>query len=295
MGAKRMFQSGVVFNWFNTMVLIGLAILCLIPIINVMAISFSAKLPIAAGEVRLWPVGFNTVAYEYLLQMKAFWTSMGVSFQRILLGGTVNMLIAIFAAYPLSKDDRSFKGRKYYVWFMLFTLLFSGGLIPLFLVVKYTGLIDTIWALVLPIAVPVYNIVLLLNFFRQLPKEMSEAAYMDGAGEWAILSKVFIPTSKAALATICLFTLVMHWNSWFDGLIFMNRAENYPLQSYLQTMVIRQDFRVTNLIELRTLQLLDNRALISAQIFIGMIPILLVYPFLQKYFAKGIVLGSVKG
>jgi putative aldouronate transport system permease protein len=284
-----------VFKSFNYTFLLLIAVACLIPLINVLAISFSDKISIASGEVKLWPKGFNTVAYEYMLNNKAFWVSMGVSFKRIILGGVVNMLLCIMVAYPLSKDSTVFWGRKFYAWYIIFTMLFSGGLIPGFLVVKYTGLMDTIWALIIPGAVPVFNVILLLNFFRQLPKEIAESAYIDGAGEWTTLWKIYLPLSKAALATICLFTLVGHWNSWFDGLIFMNRTEHYPMQSYMQTVIVSQDFKVTSTQQAEVLQKLDNQALISAQIFIGMVPILCVYPFLQKYFTQGIVLGSVKG
>lgn len=205
------------------------------------------------------------------------------------------MLLTILVAYPLSKNTRIFPARKYYVWIFLITMLFQGGLIPWFLTIKFTGITDKIWALVLPGAVPIYNIILLLNFFRQLPKEMEEAAFIDGAGHWTTLWRIYVPTSTAALATITLFSVVGHWNSWFDGLILMNRAEHYPLQSYLQTIVISQNFQVMSADSYKILKELSNKTITTAQIFIGAMPILMVYPFLQRYFTKGIVLGSVKG
>lgn len=205
------------------------------------------------------------------------------------------MLLTILVAYPLSKTARIFPARKVYVWVFLFTMLFQGGLIPWYLTIKYTGLTDNILALVLPGAVPIYNIILLLNFFRQLPKEMEEAAFIDGAGHWTTLWRIFVPTSTAALATITLFSVVGHWNSWFDGIILMNRAEKYPLQSYLQTIVISQNFQIMGADSYKILKELSNKTITTAQIFIGAVPILMVYPFLQRYFTKGIVLGSVKG
>ena len=179
----------------------------------------------------------------------------------------------------------------------MITMLFSGGLIPSFLVVQKTGLMDSIWALILPGAVPVFNVILLLNFFRGLPKEIEESACIDGAGHYRILWKLYIPLSKPALATITLFCIVGHWNSWFDGLIYMNHTSNYPLQSYLQAVVIaasgvRLSINIQDVIDL---QKINDRTLRTAQLFISMIPIFIVYPFLQKYFTTGIVMGSVKG
>lgn len=153
-------------------------------------------------------------------------------------------------------------------------------------------MLDTIWALTLPNAVMVFNIVLMLNFFRNLPKELEEAAFMDGAGHWSILIKIYLPLSMPSIATILLFTIVYQWNEWFYGIIFMNRPENYPLASYLQTVLIRSD--MIQDAALNEMAALNDRTAKAAQIFLGALPVLAVYPFLQKYFAKGITLGSVK-
>lgn len=284
-----------VFEYFNFAFLIVSSFICLFPLINVLATSLSSSVAVSSGQVKLWPVGFNTIAYEWLLKNSQFWTSMSVSIERIVLGGTINMLLSVMVAYPLSKDSHKFPSRTAYAWYFLFTILFSGGLVPFFLVVKYTGLMDSIWSLIIPGAVPVFNIILLLNFFRQLPKEMEEAAFLDGAGHWSTLWNIYIPTSLPALATIGMFTLVGHWNEWFSAIIFMKRVEHYPLQTYLQSVLVQSNFKVNNQGDLDILNKLSNKTISSAQIFIGMIPILVVYPFLQKYFAKGIVLGSVKG
>lgn len=291
----RVSTSYKVFNVFNHIFLFGLAFLCVIPILNVLAMSLSSSLAIQMGRVSLWPVEINFTAYGYLIRNEKFWQAMGITLQRILLGGTLNMFLTVAVAYPLSKSSDAFPGRTAYAWYFLFTILFSGGLIPGFLIVKYTGLINTIWALVVPGGVQVFNIILLLNFFRQLPKEMEEAAFIDGCGHWRMLFRIYLPTSMAALATITLFTIVGHWNEWFAAIIFMRRTEMYPLQTYLQSVVISSTFKVTNPADAEILRKLSNRTISSAQIFIGMVPILLVYPFVQKYFVKGIVLGSVKG
>ena len=284
-----------VFSVFNYIFLFGLAFLCLVPMLNVLAMSLSSSMAIQLGHVSLWPVEPNVIAYQYLIKNERFWQAMWITVQRLAMGGVLNMLLTVMVAYPLSKGSDIFPARTRYAWYFLITILFGGGLIPGFLVVKYTGLINTIWALVLPGAVPVFNVILLLNFFRQLPREMEEAAFIDGCGHWRILYRIFIPTSLPAIAPIALFTLVGHWNEWFSAIIYMQRMEKYPLQTYLQNVVISSTFRVTNPADTEILRKLSNRTISSAQIFIGMVPILMVYPFVQKYFVKGIVLGSVKG
>ncbi|OGO80208.1 MAG: ABC transporter permease [Clostridiales bacterium GWC2_40_7] len=282
-----------VFSIFNCLLLSLLAILCFLPLVHVLAISLNEA--VTTSNVTFWPVDFTAIAYKYIMASTSFWRSMWISIERVALGTLLNMILTIIVAYPLSKDARTFRHRRKYVWIFMVTMLFSGGLIPWYLTIKFTGLIDKLGALIIPGAVSVYNIVLLLNFFRQLPRELEEAAFIDGAGHWTVLWKIFVPTSTAAIATLTLFSMVGHWNSWFDGLILMNRPENYPLQSYMQTIVISQNFQLMTSESYKMLQLLSNRTVISAQIFVGAVPILIVYPFLQKYFAKGIVLGSVKG
>ena len=292
---KNFSLSRKTFIIFNVLVLTILALLCLLPLLNVLAISFSSKTAASTGKVRLWPVDFTLASYKYVLRKKEFMTSLGVSFERLILGVTVNMVLTTLVAYPLSKDNRTFKMRSFYTWYFLITVLFSGGLIPGYMAIKSYGLLDKIWALVLPTAVPVFNVVLLMNFFRALPKELEEAAFLDGAGQWYTLWKIFIPLSKPAIATLTLFAAVNHWNSWFDGILFMNSPTHYPLQSYLQTVIINRDLSMVNASTMTELSIISDRTAKAAQVFIGSLPILMVYPFLQKYFTKGLVLGSVKG
>jgi putative aldouronate transport system permease protein len=284
-----------VFKVFNFIILSVVTAACIYPIVNTLAISFSSKLAVASGKVFLWPVEFTMDAYSYLLSDSRFWGSMTVSIKRLALGGAVNILICILTAFPLSKSDKVFPARKKYVTYILITMLFTGGLVPTFFVVRYSGIYDTIWALILPIAVPVYNIIIMMNFFRQLPVEMEEAAYIDGADHWQVLWKIYIPTSLPVLATVGLFILVMHWNEWFGAMLYIRRIENYPLQSYLRTRVIDNRMSIETLDDLDKLKKISQRTYNSAQLFIAMIPILVVYPFLQKYFTKGLILGSVKG
>ncbi|HEX6684236.1 MAG TPA: carbohydrate ABC transporter permease, partial [Candidatus Limnocylindrales bacterium] len=292
MTLRRFLDSRTVFVAFNYLFLTVLGLLCLFPLLHILALSFSSSAAASAGQVKLWPVGFTTSAYEYALSNEQFLRSLLTSFERVAVGVTVNMVLTVLVAYPLSKQ---FRGRAVYVWFFVITMLFSGGLIPKYMVVQETGLLDTIWALVLPNAVPVFNMILLLNFFRGIPKEFEEAAFVDGAGHWRVLWTVYLPLSKPALATIALFTVVFHWNSWFDGIIYMNSPENYPLQSYLQTIVVESDLSVRSPEEQALLREVSDRTFKAAQIFLAALPVLAVYPFLQRYFVKGTTLGGIKG
>jgi len=287
--------SRKLFVAFNYSVLALMSLICLLPLLNVLAVSFSSAAAIEAGEVTLWPVDFTTRAYSFVASKSEFLTSMGISVQRVLLGVAVNMTLTILTAYPLSKEAAQLRFRTGYAWVFVFTMLFSGGLIPSYMIVRELGLIDSLWSLVLPGAVPVFNVILMLNFFRNLPKELAESAFIDGAGHWQTLWRIIVPLSMPSIATVTLFTIVGHWNEWFHGLIYMNDPVHYPLASYLQTIVVRLDMtQLNDPTALRFLSQLNDRSLRAAQIFLGMVPVLCVYPFLQRYFMSGIVLGSVK-
>jgi len=283
-----------VFTVVNTTILFGITLICLLPIINIVAISFSSKTAAAAGEVAFWPKEFTIAAYKFLLRRTEFWRAMGVTLKRVALGGCLTMLITLLTAYPLSKSESEFRGRTAFTWIFFFTSLFGGGLIPGYILITQLGLMDSIWALVLPAGVQVFNIVVLLNFFRQIPKALEEAAIMDGANHLTILFRIFVPNSLPAIATITLFVVVGHWNSWFDGLLFMNFPENYPLQTFLQTMIIGKDFSIISWSDVIGRNEISEKTVQSAQIFIGALPIMMVYPFLQNYFVKGLIIGSVK-
>lgn len=271
------------------------ALLCLIPIIHIIAMSFSASTAVSAGKVTLVPVEPTLKSYEYVLRKSEFWRAFRVSLVRVVLGVGINMLMVVLAAFPLSKTKQDFCARTVFVWFFMITMLFSGGMIPSFMIVKYTGLLNTIWALVLPGAVPVFNVVLLMNFFKAVPKELEESAFMDGAGYGRILFQIYLPVSLPALATLTVFALVTHWNSWFDGMIYMSDAKNYPMQTYLQSIMVSTNTKLMTKAQAQLLRLISDRTLKAAQIVIATVPILMVYPFLQKYFVAGMTLGSVKG
>ncbi len=291
-------SAGKRFDWFacvNTVFLIAIALACLLPLVHIIALSFSSSSAAAAGYVKLWPVDFTLASYKFTAAREAFWRSMGISLERIAIGTPLNLLLTIMVAYPLSKSAQQFRFRLVYAWVFFLTMLFNGGLIPWYITIKQLHLLDSIWALVLPGAVPAFSIVLLLNFFRAVPRELEESAVVDGAGQWTTLWRIYVPISKPAIATLALFSMVEHWNSWFDGLILMGDPVRYPLQSYIQTIVVQMNLGSMSMEELKNLALISDRTLKASQIFLGSLPIIVVYPFLQRFFVKGIVLGSVKG
>ena len=286
-----------VFLAVDVIVILLLCLICMVPLLNLLAYSFSASQPIIENKVFLWPKEFTLKAYQYVLESKEFWSSVSVSVKRVLLGVPLNTLLTILVAYPLSKDERQFKARKYYVAYMLTVMLFNGGLMPTYYIVSKTKLIDTVWALIIPGAVPIFNCIVLMNFFRGIQSELEESAKLDGASQWQILWRIFIPISKPSLATIILFSLINHWNSWFDGLIYSNHTTNYPLQSYLQTLVTSttEILAQGDVKAIAKLVDINDTNMKAAQIFISVIPLMLIYPFLQKYFTTGLTMGSVKG
>ncbi|GHU67975.1 ABC transporter permease [Clostridia bacterium] len=293
---NKMTKGMRVFAVFNYIFLSIVTFTCLLPILNQLAISFSSSGAVGMGKVSIFPVGITLESYRYMAEKPLFFTSVVTSLKRIGLAVPLSMLTAILAAYPLSRHNHEFKARKYYIWAFVVPMMFSGGLIPTYMAVRDTHLLNTIWALVVPSAVNVFNIILMMNFFRQIPKEMEEAAFIDGAGHFKVLTRVLLPVSTPVLATVALFFIVNHWNSWFDGLIYMNAPEKYPLQTYLQTMVVSRDLMVLETMrDVRNLPDISDRTGKAAQIFLAAVPVLMVYPFLQKYFTTGIVMGSVKG
>jgi putative aldouronate transport system permease protein len=273
------------------------AFLCLLPMLNQLAISLSTDAAVSTGTVGLLPKQPTLRSYLFMARKPEFFSSLIISLERIALAVPISLAVSILAAYPLSKQNNQFRARKYLIWYFIVPMLFWGGLIPSYMAVRNTGLINTIWALVIPGAVNVFNILLLMNFFRNIPRELEEAALIDGAGNMRVLVSVILPVSAPVIATVTLFFIVNHWNSWFDGLIYMNSPARYPLQTYLQTRVIAHNMTaMDSLREVREMSAgVSDRTGKAAQLFLSALPILVVYPFLQKYFTTGIVMGSVKG
>lgn len=286
--SSRLFEAGLV------VIMLLISFISLGPVLHTIAVSFSDNAAAAGGFVKLWPKGFTFESYRKIMEEPHFIHSFFVSVERVLIGGAINFAMTVLMAYPLSQNAKHFPLRNVYMWFLLVTMLFSGGIIPLYLTMKALGMFNTIWALVLPGAVPVFNVVLLMNFFRNMPKELSEAGYMDGAGPWYMLTRIFIPLSLPSLATVTLFSIVGHWNAFFDGMIFMRNVEHYPLQTYIQQLVVQINIQEIDSSQVELLDKISEKTLNAAKIVVSMVPILVVYPFLQKYFIHGIMLGSVK-
>lgn len=277
-------------------ILLGILLLsCLYPLWYTFCVSISDKSAANAGLVTIFPIGFSLRPYQEIINDNLFFNSFWISIQRTVLGTAFSMLISVLMAYPLARPKREFRMRNTFMWVLVFCMIFNGGLIPWYLTIQNYNLTNTIWALVLGGGVPIFNVILIMNFFRNLPKDMNEAAVVDGAGPWAILFRVYIPCSVPVLAAVALFIGVYHWNEFFNGLVLMNTSDKYPLQTYIQQLVVNIPVG-TNLTpdQYKKLSELSNRTLNAAKVFIAMVPMLVVYPFLQKYFVSGIMLGAVK-
>jgi putative aldouronate transport system permease protein len=283
------------FDVANHLFLILFAAACLFPMIHILAVSFSDRAASTGGFVTVWPIRFTTANYEKILQARAIYTAAWVSVQRTVVGTLLNLLLTILTAYPLSKSAQVWKGRNIFVWIVVFSMFFGGGLIPWFLVIRSLGLLNTVWALILPGALPVWNVILTMNFFRDVPRELEEAAIIDGASHWRILWDVYVPISVPALAVMTLFSAVGHWNSWFDGMVLMSRTTLYPLQTFLRSVVVTMNLSMLLTMDAKTMYEISDRSARAATILISTIPILIVYPFVQRYFIVGIKLGAVKG
>ena len=283
---------------FNYIFLTIVGLICLLPMLNIIALSFSSRNMVNAGVVTFWPMGFTTRSYQYMIESSGLLTAAWVTVKRVVLGLLINLSMTVLVAYPLSKEKHIFRSRTFYVGFFLFAMIFNGGLIPTYLMINELRMIDSIWALILPNAVTMYYVLLMLNFFRGIPRGIEEAAIVDGAGWFTTLVKIYLPLSLPSLATITLFIIVGHWNEWFDGMIYNNKTMNYPLMTFLQFQIINfktSDLRPEQLMADPSLAELNGRAIKSAAIVLCTPPILAFYPFLQRYFVSGIVMGSVKG
>ena len=224
------------FKVINAIILILLAFSCFYPLWYTFCVSISSKAAAEGGLVTIYPIGSNVKSYSLIMGDSAFWNSFWISIKRVVIGTVWTMVVLIMMSYPLAKSKTEYKPRNVLMWILVFCMLFNGGTIPWFITVKNYGMINTMAALVLAGSVPVFNVLLMMNFFRGIPGDLEEAARVDGAGPWRILWQIVVPCSKPVIATIVLFTSVGYWNEYFQGLVLMNKETNYPLQTY-----IRQD------------------------------------------------------
>ena len=285
-GAIRVSASRKVFLVFNTLFLLLISFTMLYPVIYVIAASFSDELAILKGEVFLLPVRAYTKAYEKVFKYPGLWQSYGNTLLYTFLGTTINLILTVFGAWSLSQ--KKMVGRRFFTLMCTFTMFFSGGMIPTFLVVKGLGLRDTIWAMVLPGAVSTYNMI--LTFYRQSPDSLVEAAELDGCRDFGILFRIVLPLNLASLMTIGMFYAVGHWNSYFPAVLYLNKRELFPLQIILRQVVLLNEI-VENSSSTENVM---AEGIKYATIVVAMLPILCIYPFVQRYFVKGVMIGSVK-
>jgi putative aldouronate transport system permease protein len=270
------------------------ALSCVLPIINVFAIAFSEAAAVDSGLVSFWPVGFTLKSFNLLIQktmaVKAMWNSAVVT----VMGTIISMVLTISAAYPLSKPW--FTGNAVFTKAVIFTMLFSGGMIPTYIVIQRLGLVDTYWAIWLSTSVSTYNMLILRTFFKNIPRELEEAGFMDGCGEVRMMFSIYLPLSKPVLATLILFYGVGYWNVFMSALLYINSPAKQVLSVLVQQMIRSMDVLNNEIINANPQDLLfiTTAGLRSAGVVVITLPLLLVYPLLQKYFVKGVMLGSVK-
>lgn len=282
-----------VFSNYSFFVLLG--VLTIFPFLNLLAKSLSSEAAVISGQVHIFPVDLQFGTYEYVLKDKMFRNAFKNSVIVTTAGTALSLFMTSLAAYPLSKPR--LRGRKFFILIFIFTMLFSGGLIPTYLLIRSLNLINTLPVLFLPSMISVFNMLVIKNYFEGLPDALEESAKMDGASNTRILFQIFLPLSLPVLATIALFYAVAYWNDYFMAMIYINSPHLKPLQLYLKELLASANnvFMQLDMIDVDKAMNASPQAIQAASIMVATVPILLVYPFLQKYFVKGVLLGSVKG
>lgn len=281
-----------VFQVVNAVVLTGVVLVTLYPFVNIVARSFSGEHYIRSGQVNLWPKGFNLTTYKTVMSDSMFWTNYRNTVVYTIVATAISMVLTTCYAYVLSK--RNLKGRGILVGIAVFTMFFNGGLIPNYVLVSQLGMRNTIWAIVLPNAINVFNLLVMKAFFESLPVELEEAASVDGLNTYQILLRIVLPLSKAVIATMVLFYAVSFWNSWFSAFLYMDKLERFPVTVYLRNLISSatggSDVTTASDVALQV-----GANIVAVTIVLTMLPIMLVYPFIQRYFVSGVMLGAVKG
>ncbi|WP_320987331.1 carbohydrate ABC transporter permease, partial [Hungatella sp.] len=235
---ERKTAASKVFYLLIICIVVLFSLSCLLPLIYTLSLSFSSKEAVAAGLVGFWPVGFTTVNYKEIMKDVQFFRSFITAVTRVVLAMAISLGVMIPASYALAKPKKEFAPRNIIMWICIFCMMFSGGLIPWYMTMKNYGLINSVFGLAVCGGLPIYNMILMINFFESISKELEEAAIVDGAGPWRILFSIVLPISKPILATIALFTIVSHWNEFFQGYVLSTKIDYYPLQSYIKQMVV---------------------------------------------------------
>lgn len=267
-------------------------LLIIIPIANIVALSFSSPRTIATGEVSVWPTEISFENYKVVLRDATIWRAYLITFAKTIIGIVTHVIVCSMVAYGLSKNE--LVGRKFYIVIGTITLFFSGGMVPTYLLMKQIGLVNNFWVYIIPQLLSFYDVIILMNFFRQNPKDISEAAKIDGANEYSILFRIILPISKPALATIALFNGVFQWNDFMTAKIYITNENLYPVQYRLYEIIVQEQ---TKSMVGSGSYIMDSssRGVQLATIIITTLPIVIIYPLLQKYFTSGLTIGSVKG
>ena len=281
--------DGVIICFFSI-----LALLTLYPFYNVLIVSLSNTTATASHMPYIFPYVIDLTGYKTILNDINFIKSLGVSLFVTIVGSTVNMFLSVTGAYVLSK--KHLFGRQFMMGMILFTMLFNGGLVPTYLTVKNLHLINSIWSMILPAAISTYYLIIMKNYFMNLPAGLIEAAKIDGAGEWTILWKIAIPISKPFMATFLLFYSVERWNEWYNALLYISEKSLAPLQIYLRDILISMNTQLTAQAQqmLNSSQKISATSVQMAAIMVTAVPIICVYPVLQKYFVNGVMVGGLK-
>ncbi|MCK9794618.1 carbohydrate ABC transporter permease [Isoptericola sp. 4D.3] len=282
------------FTVFNTAALVVVSLLMLYPFVTVLAQSFSSPGAIKAGMVSFWPVGFNLETYRAVAQDQMFWTSYRNTVVYTLVGTTVAMVLTTTFAFVISK--RHLRGRGVLIGIAVFTMFFNGGLVPNYVLISSLGLKNTMWAVVLPGAVSVFNLLVMKSFFENLPQELEEAAQIDGLGWFGIFGRIVLPLSKAVLATMVLFYSVAYWNDWFAAFLYLDKNDLFPVTLFLRNLIAGASTTASE----GAAAVGSTTQAVSANIqavtmILTIVPIVCVYPFVQRFFVSGVMLGSVKG
>ena len=282
-----------VFNVFNYLFLGVIMVITLYPLYYQFIVSISNGLDVMRGEVTFLPQNITLDTYRQFLKGDLFMYMKNSVFYTVL-GTFINLVMSSLCAYPLTR--KQFSGRKFFTFMVTFTMFFSGGMVPLYLVVKELELLDTVWALVLPVAISTYNMIIIRTSFQAIPESLIESAQLDGANDVVILCRIVLPLSKAVLATMLLYYAVSHWNDYFNAMLYIYSKELYPLQIMLRNMLIAGLFsEEAGVAGGSTTFSVTDATLRAAAIIVTTLPILVVYPFVQRYFVKGVMIGSVKG
>ena len=271
-------------------VMVFTLLVCLVPFIYMLALSLSDAKAIVNGRVSFWPVGFNLGSYEQIVNYPNFFRAYGNTIFYTVAGTAISLTLTTLFAYPLSKSF--LRGQKLFMKLVVFSMFFTGGLIPNYLLISNLGLTGSVWAMLIPFAINQFNLIILVNFFRALPGEIEEAALIDGLNYFGILVRIILPLSTAGLATVGLYTAVFFWNDWFNGLIYLNTSQ-FPVMLFLRNIVNGTSMvgDAAGFGDKSTIAI----SIKSAVIITSTLPIIILYPFLQKYFVKGLTVGSVKG